>query len=159
MRRLFLIPLLSLVGLAPMAYAQSTEPSLNVNRAKQALAQTRRQFVESGMELSDTQKDAFWTIFNAYEADLASVAQETNLRAQEYRTEFTTLTNAKAAQMMKESSANNKKAIDLRYKYADQMSKKFGPKVGARFYQLDDYYTTARRLNALDNASFVGDPK
>ena len=62
-------------------------------------------------------------------------------------------------QMMKGSSASNKKAIDLRYKYAEQIGKKVGPKVGARFFQLDDYYSTATRLSRLDNIGFVGDQK
>ena len=142
MRRLFWIPLLALVGIASTAQAQSTSPNLNVERAKQVLTQTRRQFIEANIDVSPAQKDAFWTIYNAYEEELAPVALQTNQRGQEYATDYTTLTNVQVTEMMKGSSANIKKAIDLRYKYAEQMGKKIDPKVGARFFQLDD--TTPR---------------
>ena len=159
MRRLFWIPLLALVGIASAAYTESAAPSLNAERAKQVVTQTRRQFIEANMEIPDAQKDAFWTIYKAYEDELAPVAQQTGQLSQEYTTDYTTLTNAQVMEMMKGSSASNKKAIDLRYKYAEQIGKKVGPKLGARFFQLDDYYTTATRLARLDNIGFVGDQK
>jgi len=160
MRRLIWIPLLALVGMTTAAYPQSTAPSsLNAERAKQVLTQTRRQFMEANIDLSPTQKDAFWTIYTAYEAELGPVAQETGQRAQVYSTNYTTLTNSEAKQMMKDSSADNKRAIDLRYKYAEQIGKKVDPKIGARFFQLDDYYTTTVRLAKLENIGFIGDQK
>ena len=147
MRRLFWIPLLALVGIASTALAQDTSPKLNVDRAKQVLTQTRRQFMEANMDLSPAQKDAFWTIYNAYEEELGPLSQQASQLGQEYKTDYTTLTNAQVMEMMKGSSASNKKAIDLRYKAAEQMGKKVGPKIGARFFP-------ARRL--LHHGDAVG---
>ena len=60
-------------------------------------------------------------------------------------------------QMLKEVTSNSKKAIDLRAKYSEQICKKVDPKVGTRFYEIDDYVTTAARLDVLDNIPFIGD--
>jgi hypothetical protein len=60
-------------------------------------------------------------------------------------------------QLVKDITANSKKQIDLRAKYSDQIARKVDPKIGTRFYQIDDYITTAARLDVLDALPLVGD--
>ena len=45
----------------------------------------------------------------------------------------------------------------LRQKYAAAISKKLGGRIGARFYQIDDYLSTGTRLELLNRIPFVGD--
>jgi hypothetical protein len=157
MKRLIWFSLLALVSLAPMAYTQEGSQSLNVERARQVLSGARRDIVEAAIDLTDTQKDPFWNIYNQYEKDRAPLTDRTVQLIRDYATNYSTLTNDQIMKMVKESSANQKRAIDLRTKYAEQMAKKVDPKVGARFYQVDDYITTAARLDVLDNIPFIGD--
>ena len=156
MKRLFWISLLLIVGVAPIAHTQDTTASLNADRAKQVLTTARRDIFEATMGLTDAQKDPFWNIYNEYEKDRAPVTEKTLQLVQQYTADFSTLTNEQLMKMMKDSSSNAKKQIDLRTKYAEQMCKKVDPKVGVRFFQIDDYITTAVRLDVLDNIPFVG---
>jgi hypothetical protein len=162
MRRLIWIPILALGCLVSRAYTQDTtvvlEPSLNADRAKQVLTMARRDIFELNMELTDAQKDPFWSVYNQYEKDRAEVTGKTIQLVREYSANYSTLTNDQTMKLMRESAANSKKQIDLRAKYAEQIAKKVDPKVGARFVQIDDYITTATRLDVLDAIPFVGDP-
>jgi hypothetical protein len=60
---------------------------------------------------------------------------------------------------MSEAADMSRKQIDLRRKCADQISKKLGGRVGARFYQLDDYMDTVLKLDLLDDVPVVPDPR
>jgi hypothetical protein len=45
--------------------------------------------------------------------------------------------------------------IELRLKYADLLRKKMSGRVAARFFQIDDYVTTALRMNSLSGVPLV----
>ena len=161
MKRLMWISVLALGCIVSRAYTQDTtivvEPTLNADRAKQVLTMARRDIFENNMELTDAQKDGFWSIYNQFEKDREAVTAKSLQLLRDYANNYSTLTNDQTMKMVKESASNNKKQIDLRVKYAEQIGKKVDPKVGARFYQIDDYITTAARLDVLDNIPFIGD--
>jgi hypothetical protein len=158
MHRLISVLVLALVGIVPVAYTQGTpsDVSLNTERAKQVLTSARRDIVELAMDLTPEQKEPFWSIYNEYEKERAPLTERTFKLIQDYTANFSTLTNDNLMKMMKEARDNNKRSIDLRYKYAEQMAKKVDPKVGVRFYEIDDYISTAARLDVLDSIPFVG---
>jgi hypothetical protein len=158
MRRLIWIPVLALGCLVSRAYTQDKtagEPSINAERATQLLTQARRTLFERNIPLTDAQKDPFWSIYNQFEKEREAVTGKTLQLVQTYAANYSTLTDDQLMQMLKEVTANSKKQIDLRAKYSDQVAKKIDPKTGARFYQIDDYISTAARLDVLDNIPFV----
>jgi hypothetical protein len=156
MNRLIYVLLLAVVGIVPVAYTQ-TSSSLNVERAKQVLTTARRDIFEATMDLTAEQKDGFWTLYNEFEKERTPVTERTLEIVKEYVNNFSTLTDDQLMKIMKDATQNNKKQIDLRYKYAEKMAKNksLGPKVGLRFYEIDDYITTAARLDVLDSIPFV----
>ena len=161
MKRWIWIPILALGCLVSRAYTQNTtvvvEHTINAERANQLLTMARRDVFEKNIELTDTQKDSFWTVFNQFETERSAVTGKNLQLVQTYAANFSTLTNDQLMQMLKEVTANSKKQIDLRAKYADQIAKKVDPKIGARFYQIDDYLTTAGRLDVMNNLPLVGE--
>jgi hypothetical protein len=108
------------------------------------------------MGLTMEQKDAFWSIYNEYEKERLPLTQEALQMVENYVKNFTTMPKEEIVKMMNASSANQKKIVDVRTKYAGEMAKKIGPEVGVRFYQIDDYLSTAARLDVLDDIPFVG---
>jgi hypothetical protein len=111
------------------------------------------------MGLEDPQKDTFWNIYAEYDRQRAELADQTLQLLRDYVTSYDTLTNEQATKMMDEAARIGDKQVRLRQKYAHEMSKKLGGRVGARFYQIDDYLSTAARLELLDQIPFVGDPQ
>jgi hypothetical protein len=45
--------------------------------------------------------------------------------------------------------------ITLRKKYADQIGKQISPAAAARFWQIDDYITSAAKIDVMDNIPLV----
>jgi len=154
-RTVWLFVLLAVVA-APVVLAADPAPTLNSQRAAEVLSSARRDVVEQAMGLTLEQKDAFWTIYNAYEKERTVLSQQALQMVESYVTNFTTMPKEDLVKMMSDSSANQKKILDVRTKYATEMAKKIAPEVGVRFYQIDDYLTTAARLDVLDDIPFIG---
>jgi hypothetical protein len=154
--RIVWLPLVMLIVIAQTAHTQDSTPSLNVERVREVLTTARRDIFEAGMGLSTEQENDFWTIFDQYEKERAPVTQKTIEIVADYARNYSTLTDDRLMKLLKDSGANQKKGIDLRTKYAQQIGKKLGTRVGARFYQIDDYITTATRADVLDAIPFVG---
>ena len=156
MKRMVWVFLLVLIVAAPVAFAADPPPSLNSQRAAEVLSTARRDVVEQAMGLTIEQKDAFWAIYNEYEKERTVLSQQALQMVENYVTNFTTLPKEEIVKIMNASSANQKKIVDVRTKYAGRMAKSIAPEVGVRFYQIDDYLTTAARLDVLDDIPFVG---
>ncbi len=58
---------------------------------------------------------------------------------------------------MNDAGALQKKNTDLRLKYFGIYSQKLNPKAAARFALIDDYTTTAVRLNLLEQVPLPSD--
>jgi len=159
MRHRIWIALLSLTCLVPQAHASDspTPPGPNLAHAQYMLTLARRDVFQNTMGLSDEQKDAFWNIFADYDQQRASLTDQMVQLLRDYATNYDTLTNEQAKKMLDEAAGIAQNQVKLRRKYADQISKKLGGRVGARFYQIDDYLNTAARLAVLDHVPFVGD--
>ena len=156
MKRTVWVFLLVLAVAVPVALAADPAPSLNSQRAAEVLSSARRDVIEQAMGLTMEQKDAFWSIYNEYEKERLPLTQEALQMVENYVKNFTTMPKEEIVKMMNASSANQKKIVDVRTKYAGEMAKKIGPEVGVRFYQIDDYLSTAARLDVLDDIPFVG---
>jgi hypothetical protein len=51
------------------------------------------------------------------------------------------------------------KLDELRLKYADTLRRKMSGRVAARFFQIDDYVTTAMRMKLLSGIPLVAPPQ
>jgi hypothetical protein len=145
------IALFAIACVAAPAYAQGT-----TERATQTLSKARRDVFEQAMNLTDQEKDAFWNIYSNFERERAGLIDKTFQLLQEYATHYSTITDEQAMKTVKQTGDLQKKTIELRTKYADQIAKKVSGKQGARFFQIDDYLSSAVRLNWLDKIDFIG---
>jgi hypothetical protein len=159
MRHRIWIALLSVTCLVSQAHASDTPnpPGPSLAHAQYMLTLARRDIFQNAMALDDQQKDTFWNIYADYDGRRASLTDQSVQLLRSYATNYDTLTNEQAKKMMDEAAGIAQKQVKLRRKYADQISKKLGGRVGARFYQIDDYLNTAARLAVLDHVPFVGD--
>jgi hypothetical protein len=159
MRHRIWIALLSLTCLVSQAQAHSHSdpPGPSLVHAQYMLTLARRDVFENAMGLTDQQKETFWNIYGDYDQQRALLTDQSVRLLRSYATNYDTLTNEQARKMMDEAAEIAQKQVKLRRKYADQVSKKLGGRLGARFYQVDDYLNTGARLEVLDHVPFVGD--
>jgi hypothetical protein len=139
------------------AHAQADPTGPDLARAELLLTAARRDVFEHAMKLNDNQKDTFWNLYTDYDRQRAKLTDETAQLLRSYVTDYDTLTDQQATKMMDEAARIIDQEVKLRRKYADAISKKLGGRVGARFYQIDEYLDTAVRLQLLEDIPFVRD--
>ena len=140
-----------------VAQDQRNPPESSLTRAQIVLTKARRDVFQKAMGLTDPQKDTFWNIYAEYDRQRTKLLDQTADLLSDYATNYDTLTNEQAAKMMREAATIQEKQVQLRLKYADEISRKLGGRVGARFFQIDDYLSTGSRLEVLNRIPFVGD--
>jgi Spy/CpxP family protein refolding chaperone len=153
------IALFALTCLVSQAHASdsSNSPGPILVHAQYMLTLARRNVFEGTMGLTDEQKDAFWNVYADYDRQRAGLTDQSVQLLRSYALNYDTLTNAQAAKMLDEAAGIAAKQVKLRRKYADRLSKQLGGRIGARFYEIDDYLNTGARLQLLDHLPFVGD--
>lgn len=155
MKKVLILSVLVLALSLPPAIAAEA-PSLNAQKAGEMLSMARRDVFEASMKLTDAQKNTFWELYSAFEKERTLVSQSALGLVESYMNKLSTNTDEQFVKMMTDSAANQRKLIDLRTKYAKAMAKQIAPQVGVRFYQIEDYLSTAARLDVLDNMPFLG---
>jgi hypothetical protein len=159
MRQSIWIALIAVTCLVSQAIAQDhPNPSgQSLTRAQIELTTARRDIFQKAMRLEDQQKDTFWNIYGEYDRQRSKLIDRTVDLLNDYVTSYDTLTNEQATKMMHEAATLLEKQVKLRLKYADEISQKLGGRVGARFFQIDDFMSTEVRLDVLSHIPFVGD--
>jgi hypothetical protein len=159
MRYRIWITLFAVACLVSQAVAQDqpNPPEPSLSRSQITLTTVRRDVFQKAMGLADPQKDTFWNIYADYDRQRTKLIDQTVDLLSDYVTSYDTLTNEQAIKMMHEAARILEQQVELRLKYADKISQKLGGRIGARFFQIDDYLSTGARLQVLTRMPFVGD--
>ena len=161
-----------LAGIAGSASAQQAQPAapaggstmspaakeaINVARYKTALTDARRKLFGAAMsDLTPTQLETFWAVYADYEKEKDAIASARVDLAKKYVDSYTSLSDADITSLTNDAATLQKKGIDLRVKYFGIYSQKLNPKAAGHFALVDDYITTAARLNLLDQLPLPG---
>jgi len=140
---------------APAAKPAATSPAgqeaLNVARYKMALTDARRKLFAAGMsDLTPQQLEVFWGVYADFEKEKDALSGARVDLAKKYVDSYTSLSSADITGLVNDSSNLQKKGIDLRVKYFGILSQKISAHAAGRFALVDDYTTTAARLNLLN---------
>jgi len=145
----------------PAPHAAGAQQPVDLERFKQALTDARRKLFGASMSnLSAEQLQAFWGIYADFEKEKNAITSDRMDLAKKYVEAFgstTGLTDAEIPEMFAEVAALQHKTIDLRAKYFEIVRGKIDAKTAGRFALVDDYITTAMRLDLLDQIPFPGD--
>jgi hypothetical protein len=127
------------------------QESLNIDRYKMALSDARKKLFASGMsELTPQQLETFWAVYGDFEKEKNAITAARVDLAKKYADNFQNVSDADITSILTDSSNLQKKTIDLRMKYYGILSQKINAHAAGRFALIDDYTTTAARLNLLN---------
>ena len=136
-------------GQPQMTAQQSQE--LNLQRYKMALTDARKKLFASGMsDLSPQQLEVFWGVYADFEKEKNAITSARLDLAKKYADNFQNVSDAEITGLLTQSSDLQKKTVDLRMKYYGILSQKLNAHAAGRFALIDDYTTTAARLNLLN---------
>ncbi len=109
------------------------------------------------MKIEPVNVNAFWNLFDAYEAERQELATKRWILLNQYAAQIETMTEDQAEKMMKEimtQSRLSNKLIDTYYK---KIKKTTSVKVAANFYQLEHYLLSGIRMEILSLVPFIGE--
>ncbi len=97
----------------------------------------KKQIIAANMELTDTEAEQFWPIYNRYTAELSAIYDAKYSLINEYAQNYTTLTGPQAEHYLDGRAAAEEATMQLRLKYIPIFRKVLSGKSTALFFQLD----------------------
>jgi hypothetical protein len=137
-RSLIVITLLigvSLVSGTP-AFAQDSADA-DINLFRKDVRSLRKQIIASNLDLTDTEAQQFWPIFDRYTAELVAITDKKYALIKEYAESYTTLTGDQAEGYIKGRADVEESIMQLRLNYLPIFRKVLPEKATALFFQID----------------------
>jgi hypothetical protein len=101
------------------------------------LRSLKKQVIAANMDLSETEAQEFWPIYDRYTAELVTITDKKYALIEQYAQNYTTLTSAQAESYITGRAAVDDSIMQLRLKYLPIFRKVLNGKSTARFFQLD----------------------
>lgn len=109
------------------------------------------------MDLTPAQDSTFWPVYNAYETERLELGKRRIMLIDDYAKNYTTLTDAKASELIKEANSIDVSFKKLQLTYNKKMTKAIGAVKAAQFYQFESYINNVINLGIANNIPFVGE--
>ena len=107
------------------------------------LRSAKKQIIAQNVQLTDTQAEKFWPVYDAYSKELAKLGDERQAIIENYAKNYNTITDAQADDLVKRILAVDALAATTRQQWAPKFRKVLTGKQTALFLQLD------RRISLL----------
>ena len=128
-----------LCGLAPLSVAQE-KPADDMQILRDKLRADKKVVVAANMELTESEAQGFWPLYDQYQKDLQKLNQRIANVLESYAADFRSksLTDAKAKQLIAEAVAIEQAEAQLKSTYAPQLSKVLPVRKVARYLQIEN---------------------
>jgi hypothetical protein len=142
---------------AIFASAQSNKEEVDLMQA--AFGMDKKEAVTEFVKLSDTQKDAFWKLYDEYETERKELGKVRIELLNQYAQQYKTFTSEQADAWTTKVMDLQTKTDDLIKTYYSKVKKATDGIVATQFYQIENYILTEIRMEVLDEIPFVNEKK
>jgi hypothetical protein len=143
--------------IAIFSYSQTNTEEIDFVRA--AFGMQKKDIVANYVHPGELQKEAFWKLYDEYEAARKENAKKRIDLLRQYAQQYATMNDVQAdawtKQVIKLSATTDK----LIATYYNKIKKVTSPIVATQFYQIEGYILTAIRMEILDRVPFVEEKK
>jgi hypothetical protein len=119
------------------------------------LSTQKKSVVNNVMQFSEADAKIFWPIYEQYQMEYSKIGNETAALIKEYVESIDTMTDSKAASLMTRTFDLRKRALALRIKYYEMVSKALSPIKAAKFMQIDSQLVGMLDLQITSNLPFI----
>ena len=147
------ILILMALFLASFAYSQSNKEEIDLVQA--AFGMDKKAIVADFVQLSDTQKDAFWTLYDEYETKRKEFGRERIELLQQYAEQYMTMTSEQADVWTKKVMELQIKTDKLIATYYEKVKGISDGVVATQFYQIENYILSMIRMQILQEVPFL----
>jgi hypothetical protein len=148
------------VALAVLAASQAPAQQIAVSRLDEStyrlmVGEERRNIFAANLALGPDERDRFWSIYDEYAKERELLDKQRYALLERYAATYANLSDDQAMAIAIASGKLQMSDVDLRLKYAGILRRKMSGRIAARFFQIDDYVTTATRLKSLSGIPLV----
>jgi len=104
---------------------------------KKDLRSQKKQIVAANMDLTDTEAEKFWPVYDRYAADQAKIYDTKLTLVEEYFDNYQTMTGDEAEKYLRRRAAVEQDVMDLRVKYVPEFRKVLSGRQTALFFQIE----------------------
>ncbi len=123
------------------AAAQDQQPADNMELVKQKVRTDKKLFIAENMELTEAQAEAFWPVYEKYQAELEKSFDRMAKLIEKYADNYETLTDEMAKKIDNEWVEIEEKELKLRSSYLPKFRKVLPEIKVARYFQLESKIT------------------
>ncbi len=145
--------LLAAIFLVSFAYSQSNKEEIDLVQA--AFGMDKKAIVADFVQLSDTQKDAFWTLYDEYETKRKEYGRERIELLKQYAEQYMTMTSEQADTWTKKVMELQIKTDKLIATYYEKVKAISDGVVATQFYQIENYILSMIRISILQEVPFL----
>jgi len=145
--------LIAVMMITVFSFAQSNKEEVDLFQA--AAGMQKKEAVAAFVQPTDTQKAAFWKLYDEYEVTRKLNGVKRMQLLDQYAAQYNTMTDAQAETFMKEVTALQSATDKLIVSYSNKIKKVTSPTVALQFYQIENYILSVIRAEVLDAVPFV----
>ncbi len=139
------------IGLIGSAQAQDKSAD-NMEIVKEKIRTDKKLLVATNMQLTESEANAFWPVYEAYQADLGKLRDREIKLIEEFAANYETMSDDVAKNLLDDSLSIESDHLKLRQSYLSKFRGVLPDKKVARYYQLENKidavleYEMARRI-------------
>jgi hypothetical protein len=145
----------SVLLLAPLASGQSNKEEIEYFQA--IFGSEKKAIVASFIELEGEAGDAFWNLYDEYEAERKELGKNRVALLEKYAESYQGISDEETDAMMAEMSKQMKATDRLIDTYYKKIRKVSGAKAAAQFFHLEHFFLAAIRVSILDSIPVIGE--
>ena len=108
-----------------------------IELVRRDLRQERRKIIGESLDLKQSEAEAFWPVYERYEAELNRLGDEKLALINDYADNYSTMTEAKAGELTSRAIDLDIQRTSLLQQYLPQFQKALTNKRAAQFYQVE----------------------
>jgi hypothetical protein len=108
-----------------------------VQLLRKDLRSQKKQIVAANMDLTDTEAEKFWPVYDRYAADLTKIYDTKIALVEEYLDHYRTMNGDEAESYIRRRAAADSDIMQLRLKYVPEFRKVLSGRQAALFFQIE----------------------
>ena len=158
-RRCWPFALVAVLAAGRLAAQTVAVANLDETTYRYAVTEERKNIFAANLPLGPDELARFWKIYEEYAKEREPLDKERFALLQRYAQTYQQMSDDQAMALALVSGRLQIADIQLRLKYAETLRRKMSGRVATRFFQIDDYVTTAMRMNSLSGIPLVAPPR
>jgi hypothetical protein len=122
----------------PVIYEDSQwAPDQDMEMLRKDLRSQKKQIIAANMDLTDSEAEKFWPVYDRYAADLAKIYDTKIALVEEYLDHYKTMNGDEAESYIRRRAAADSDIMQLRLKYVPEFRKVLSGRQAALFFQIE----------------------